>query len=188
MATQFNPDECLDTAVAAVSAGGKFEPVLDQLPVPVYVTNTDGLVTYWNAACADFAGRVPERGQDRWCVTWQLYTTAGDRLPHDKCPMATAIKQKQPVRDQVAIAARPDGTRVAFKPYPTPVFDADGGMVGAVNMLIDVSEQQCTALAEQAHRCRRLAGATYDRTTCEALAAMAEGFERTSVELRRQNI
>ncbi len=89
-------------------------------------------------------------------------------------------------RDQVAIAARPDGSRVAFKPYPTPVFDKDGSLSGAVNMLIDVSEQQCTALAEQAHRCRRLAGATYDRTTCDALAAMAETFERTSAELRRQ--
>jgi hypothetical protein len=101
--------------------------------------------------------------------------------------MATAINQKRAIRDEVAIAARPDGSRVAFKPYPTPIFGKDGRMTGAVNMLIDVSDQQSAALADQASRCRRLAGATYDRTTCEALAAMAESFERTSVELRRQN-
>jgi PAS domain-containing protein len=185
MATKFNPEECLNAAVTAVSGGGEFEPLLDQLPVPVYVTDAAGLVTYWNAACIDFAGRVPKRGQDRWCVTWQLYTTAGDRLPHEKCPMATAIKQQQPVRDQVAIAVRPDGSRVAFKPYPTPIFGDDGVLRGAVNMLIDVSDEQSTALVQQAGRCRRLAGATYDRTTCEALTAMADSFERTAVELRR---
>ena len=186
MATKFNSEECLSAALAAVNSGGDFEPALDQLPVPVYVTDPQGFVTYWNSACVEFAGRVPKRGKDRWCVTWQIYTTAGDRLPHDKCPMATAIKQQQPVRDQVAIAARPDGTRVAFKPYPTPIFDKDGTLTACVNMLIDVSEQQCESLAEQAGRCRRLAGATYDRTTCEALSTMAEGFERTSSELRRQ--
>jgi PAS domain S-box-containing protein len=185
MATQLNPDECLDAAVTAVSGGGDFEPLLDQLPVPIYVTNADGTVTYWNAACVELAGRVPKSGEDRWCVTWQIYTTAGDPLPHDKCPMAAAIQQQQPVRDQVAIAARPDGSRVAFKPYPTPIFDKGGKLTGAVNMLIDVSQQQCAVLAEQAGRCRRLAGSTYDRTTCEALAAMADGFERTSAELRR---
>lgn len=186
MATKYNPEECLGAAVTAVTAGAEFEPLLDQFPVPIYVTDAAGVVTYWNAACVDFAGRVPERGKDRWCVTWQLYTTAGDYLPHDKCPMATAIKQQQPVRDQIAIAARPDGSRVAFKAHPTPIFDKAGNLAGAVNMLLDVSEQQCAALADQAHRCRRLAGATYDRTTSEALSTMAESFERTSVELRRQ--
>lgn len=186
MLPRFDSDECLNAAVAAVSRGGDFQPALDRLPVPIYVTDADGLVTSWNQPCVELAGRVPRRGQDRWCVTWQLYTTAGDRLPHDKCPMATAIKQQHPVRDQVGIAARPDGSRVAVKPHPTPIFDSDGNLTGAVNMLIDVTEQQCAALAEQAGRCRRLAGSTYDRTTCNALSAMAEGFERTSAELRRQ--
>src|SRR5262245_17737690 len=39
-----------------------------------------------------------------------------------------------------AIAERPDGTRVPFLPYPTPVHDASGKLVGAVNMLIEMTE------------------------------------------------
>jgi hypothetical protein len=101
--------------------------------------------------------------------------------------MAQAIHQKRPIRDVIAIAERPDGSRVAFKPYPTPLFDDDGSLVGAVNMLIDVTDQQSQALHEQAKRCRRLANATYDRATSKVLGAMAEGFDRTADGLTRRD-
>ena len=41
---------------------------LDELPAPIYVTDADGVITYYNPACIAFAGRVPALGQDRWCV------------------------------------------------------------------------------------------------------------------------
>jgi hypothetical protein len=53
-------------------------------------------------------------------------------------------------------------------------------------MLIDVTDEQPVALHDQANRCRRLAGATYDRQTSQILATMAEGFERTADELAHQ--
>ena len=65
---------------------------LDELPAPIYVTDADGVISYYNPACIAFAGRVPALGQDRWCVTWKLYTEDGAFLPHDKCPMADAIE------------------------------------------------------------------------------------------------
>jgi PAS domain S-box-containing protein len=157
--------------------------VLDQLPVPIYTTDETGAVTYWNRACVDFAGREPTLGEDRWCVTWKIYTTSGDHLPHDQCPMAQAIHEKRQIRGKVAIAMRPDGTRRAFTPYPTPMFDADGKLIGAINMLIDVSAEQADVLADQASRCRRLADATYDRQTCGVLTTMADQFAATAKQL-----
>ena len=56
--------------------------------------------------------------------------------------MATAIKEKRVVRGMEAIAERPDGTRVPFEPYPTPLFDASGALIGAVNMLIDITDRK----------------------------------------------
>lgn len=158
--------------------------MLDALPVPIYTTDADGAVTYWNRACAEFAGREPELGRDRWCVTWKIYTTTGEFLPHDQCPMAQAIQQQRVIRDEIAIAERPDGTRVAFRPYPTPLFNSDGSLAGAVNMLIDVTGEQSVALAEQASCCRRLADAVYNRETSGLLSSMAERFDRTVAELR----
>lgn len=174
------PEELLNTAVGALSAAGDGRSVLDALPVPVYTTDADGAVTYWNRACVGFAGREPQLGHDRWCVTWQLYTTAGDPLAHEDCPMAQAIRDRRPVRDVIAIAERPDGSRVAFRPYPTPLFDADGAMTGAVNLLIDVTDEQVRALREQAERCRRLAASLYSSDSMTVLEKMADGFERTA--------
>jgi PAS domain S-box-containing protein len=180
------PEDLLSTALSAFEAGNDYATVLDRLPVPIYSTDADGRVTYWNQACIDFAGREPQLGRDRWCVTWQLYTMSGERLPHERCPMATAIKEERAIRDEIAIALRPDGSRVAFRPYPTPLFDDHGKLTGAINMLVDISEEQSEALKEQAARCRRLASALYSRESSVVLQQMADGFERTAAELRHK--
>jgi PAS domain S-box-containing protein len=163
--------------------GTGWATTIDQLKVPVYLTDTEGSVTYWNRACADFAGREPELGRDRWCVTWKLFTTAGDPLPHDACPMAIAIKQQRAVRSAVAIAERPDGTRRAFTPYPTPLYDDAGKLTGAVNMLLDVSTEQGIELRAQADRCRRLAKGVTDAQASRVLDDMAIGYERSAASL-----
>ena len=62
-------------------------------------------------------------------------------MRHDECPMALALKHKPPIRDMEAIAERPDGTRVRFIPYPMPLFDFAGTLVGAVNTLVDITER-----------------------------------------------
>ena len=182
-----DPQAYLDTALTALATEPEWRSMLDALPVPIYTTDAEGSVTYWNRACVKCAGREPQLGEDRWCVTWRLYTTTGERLPHEHCPMATALKEQRPVRDLIAIAERPDGSRVAFQPYPTPLFDEIGTLTGAVNMLIDDSDEQCSALHDQAERCRRLARATYDRATTKVLGDMAEGFDRTADELSQKH-
>src|SRR3546814_5492489 len=92
----------------------------------------------------------PTLGHDKWCTTWRLHSTNGAPLPHDECPMAVALKEQRPVTGEEAIAERPDGSRVRFAAYPTPLFDAEGQLSGAVNMLLDVSARH-TAEIQAAH-------------------------------------
>jgi PAS domain S-box-containing protein len=176
----FMADTLVRAAVTAVQQGKwELHQALDTLPVPVYVTDAHGVITYFNRACIAFAGRTPRVGEDAWCVTWKLYTEDGQFLPHDQCPMAVAIQERRAVRGIEAIAERPDGTRANFLPYPTPVFDRDGNLVGAVNMFIDVTEQKQTqALRAQAVRCRRLARSTSDGRSKETLNLMAAEYEQ----------
>ena len=115
--------------------------LLDALPAAIYTTDAAGRLTYYNAAAVQLAGRMPKIGSDEWCVTWRLYWPDGTPLPHDECPMAVALKTGRPVRGVEAIAERPDGTLVPFMPYPTPLHDASGNVVGAVNMLVDLTER-----------------------------------------------
>lgn len=183
MLARHDPEDIIATAAAALADGADCRATLDELAIPIYTTDAHGSVTYWNQACVRFAGREPQLGHDKWCVTWQLFTMTGEPLAHEDCPMADAIRGQRPVRDVIAIAERPDGSRVAFRPYPTPLFDASGAFVGAVNLLVDVTDEQSAALHEQAERCRRLADATYDRATSKVLGDMASGFETIAGKL-----
>jgi hypothetical protein len=79
---------------------------------------------------------------------------------------------------------RPNGSRVAFRPYPTPMFDRSGTLKGAINLLIDISDEQAEALHEQAVRCRRLANATVDESARGILRSMAAGYDRSAAALR----
>src|SRR5260370_3242119 len=115
--------------------------LLEALPVAVYTTDAQGRITFFNQAAADLWGHRPELGSDQWCGSWRLYWPDGRPLPHDQCPMAITLKEGRPVRGMEAIAERPDGTRVNFLPYPTPLRDASGRLVGAVNLLMDITER-----------------------------------------------
>ena len=131
----------------AVLVGGKddenfFRTVLDALPAAVYTTDAKGRITYYNRAAVELAGREPRLGEDEWCVTWRLYTADGVPLPHDCCPMAIALKENRAIRGVEAVLERPDGTRIPFLPYPTPVRDASGTVIGAVNMLVDIGTRK----------------------------------------------
>jgi PAS domain S-box-containing protein len=136
----------------------KLHDLLEAIPAAIYTTDADGKVTYYNQAAVEFAGRAPTVGSDEWCVSWKLYRPDGTPLPHDQCPMAVALKEGRPIRNAEAVAERPDGTRVPFIPYPTPIRDSDGKVVGAINMLVDISERkqaesyQQTLLNELNHR------------------------------------
>ena len=121
---------------------GHFRKILDELPAAIYVTDALGRITYFNEAAATLWGHRPTVGSSEWCGSWKLFWPDGRALPHGECPMATAIKEKRVVRGMEAIAERPDGTRVPFEPYPTPLFDASGALIGAVNMLIDITDRK----------------------------------------------
>jgi PAS domain S-box-containing protein len=124
-----------------VGAGeGRYRQFLDALGVAVYTTDAKGHITFYNEAAAEFWGRRPELGE-LWCGTWRLHWPDGRPMRHDECPMATCLKENRPVRGGHAIAERPDGSRAAFVPYPTPLRDPSGTLVGAVNVLVDVTER-----------------------------------------------
>ncbi|TBZ27210.1 PAS domain S-box protein [Rhizobium leguminosarum bv. viciae] len=123
--------------------------ILEALPAAVYTTDAQGKITYFNRAAAELAGRNPIIGEDEWCVTYRLFTSDGQPLPHHDCPMAIALKENRPVRGVEAMAQRPDGSMFPFLPFPTPIRNGDGDLVGAVNMLVDISERK---LAESNQR------------------------------------
>jgi len=136
----------------------RLQALLAAVPAAIYTTDANGRITYFNEAAVELAGRTPTLGSDEWCVTWKLYNPDGTPLPHDQCPMAVALREGRAIRNAEAVAERPDGTRIPFIPFPTPLRDTSGKVVGAINMLVDISErrqaesQQRLLLNELNHR------------------------------------
>ncbi len=136
--------EPLRTQVTLRERERRFRELLDALPAAVYTTDAAGRITYYNEAAAALWGHRPMLGSSEWCGSWKLYWPDGTPMPHDQCPMAVALKEDRPVRGLEAACERPDGMRVPFIPYPTPLHDESGQLVGAVNMLVDISERKRT--------------------------------------------
>jgi PAS domain S-box-containing protein len=119
----------------------RYRRFLDALGVALYTTDAAGRITFFNEAAATFWGRRPELGEE-WCGSFRLYWPDGASMAHEECPMAVAIREGQPMHGHEAVAERPDGTRIDFVAYPTPLRDDRGNVVGAVNILVDVTARQ----------------------------------------------
>lgn len=116
--------------------------LLEALPVAVYTTDKDGLITFYNQAAAELWGHRPEIGAVRWCGSWRRYLPDGRPMPLDQCPVAVALREGRILSETEAVAERPDGTRVPFVARPTLLRDAAGRVTGAINLLLDLSERK----------------------------------------------
>ena len=138
-----------ELAFGRFGQGDYFREVLDALPAAIYATDAAGRITYFNEAAVKLWGCRPELDSSEWCGSWKLFWPDGKVMPHDQCPMAMAIKERRAVRGIEVVAARPDGTRVHLLPFPTPLVDPSGALVGAINLLVDLSDRKSNEHAIQ---------------------------------------
>jgi len=119
-----------------------FREMVEAVPVAIYTTDAEGRLTYFNSAAVKLSGRRPEIGTDKWCVTWKIFLPDGTPLPHDQCPMAVALKGAEVPNGIECIAERPDGTRFWFTPCPAVIRDAEGRIIGGINVLVDITDRK----------------------------------------------
>lgn len=120
----------------------KYKQLLLSLPVAVYTCNKEGRLELYNDAAVALWGRTPETGTDLWCGSWKIFSPDGSPLPIDERPVAIALKEGRKVTGTEIIIERPDGERRNVLPHPEPIFDDAGNITGALNTLIDITEQR----------------------------------------------
>ncbi|HEX8037677.1 MAG TPA: PAS domain S-box protein [Chryseosolibacter sp.] len=117
-----------------------YAELLNALPAAVYVCDSEGFIRSYNEAAVKLWGRRPVIGKDLWCGSWKVYELDGTPLPTDKWPMTQTLKTGKPVGREMIIE-RPDLERFHVLAHPQPIFNERGELTGAVNMLVDVSQQ-----------------------------------------------
>lgn len=152
--------------------------ILDAVASPFYVTDAAGRLIYYNAAAAACWGRHPPLHESRWAGALALYLEDGTPLPFEETGLARSLRHGVEMPGRKVLIERPDGGRAAYMPYPSLIRDAAGTVVGAVNLLLDV-----TAL-EQAHarekeaaiaKARFLSAVSHEfRTPIHAILGFAE--------------
>ena len=147
------------------------------LPVGVYTCQApSGEITYYNDKAAELWGRTPAIGDraEVFCGSYRLRRVDGTILPKDECPMAAALRDGVATRNEEVIVERPDGTTVIALVNIDPIRDADGRIVGAVNVFHDVTDLR------RAERALREA----DRRKDEFLATLAHELRNPLAPIR----
>lgn len=117
-----------------------FDQMIRTLPMALYTCNSAGIITFFNQKAVELWGSQPELGKDRWCGSYKIYGTDGTLLPHEFSPMAVAIKEGRPIEGREIVIERANGQRIRVLSHPQPIWDENGNILGAYNILEDISD------------------------------------------------
>ncbi len=138
-------NECM-TAAGTNAEKGKQETnrLIQQLPQAVYTCDERGFIQLYNKAAVALWGREPECNKEKWCGAAGLFYSSGKPIEHENSPMALAIKQQRAFDAAEIIIQQPNGNYRQVIMHPAPLFNANGKLTGAVNMMVDVTEKKCS--------------------------------------------
>jgi signal transduction histidine kinase len=130
--------------VAAVDSELRFRRLLEKLPAAAYTCDALGLITYFNERALELWGRAPALNDpvDRFCGSFKLFSPNGAPIAHAECWMALALRNDRGYDGLEILVERPDGERRVALAHANPIHDDDGRLVGAVNVLVDISDRK----------------------------------------------
>jgi two-component system, LuxR family, sensor kinase FixL len=144
MGHQLGNVTALPSAKAALqNSAVQFRSLLDKLPAGGYMCDPDGLITHFNEHAVKLWGRAPKLNDpvDRFCGSFKLFAIDGSPIAHDACWMALALQTGKEYNGEEIIIERPDGRRLTALAHANPIRDETGELVGAVNVLVDITDR-----------------------------------------------
>ncbi|NEX18038.1 MAG: chemotaxis protein [Halochromatium sp.] len=109
---------------------------LNAIPTPIMSIDTDYTVTFMNPAGSGVAGLTPDECIGKKC--YDLFKTAHCKT--EKCACAQAMRADSIVTEET-IARPKEGVIVPIKYTGAPIKDAKGNIKGALEFIIDVTDE-----------------------------------------------
>jgi diguanylate cyclase (GGDEF)-like protein/PAS domain S-box-containing protein len=122
----------------------RFRRLLEKLPAGAYTCDPEGLITYFNQHAVQLWGRAPKLNDavDRFCGSFRLFSPEGSPIAHDRCWMARSLEADEGYNGREIVVERPDGGRLTALAHANPIHDGSGKLIGAVNVLVDITERK----------------------------------------------
>lgn len=109
---------------------------LNAIPTPIMSVDTEFNVTYMNPAGAGVVGLTPDEVVGKKC--YDLFKTA--HCQTEKCAVGRAMKEDRVISEET-IARPQDGMILPIKYTGAPIKDAKGNIKGALEFVLDVTEE-----------------------------------------------
>lgn len=161
-----------------------FRSTLELIPAGAYTCDAMGRITWFNTHAVALWGRTPALNDDsdRFCGSWKLLSPHLLPIKHEACWLALALRDRREYLGQEIIFVRPDHSEVTVLAYATPLLDEDGALIGAVNILVNISDrkrvEQLLAEANRANDFYRAAVADAMRDELAPMHAALAALER----------
>lgn len=112
-----------NSEIRYLESNKKFQLLTELLPIAVYSTDTDGLITYYNEQAVKLWGRRPKLNDPaelKFCGSWKIFDINGNRINHNECPMARCLNDGKPRRNEEIVVVRPDYTKASILVHIDP--------------------------------------------------------------------
>jgi diguanylate cyclase (GGDEF)-like protein/PAS domain S-box-containing protein len=119
-----------------------YRQLLNSLDDGIYFVDGKRQIVFWNRGAENISGYSFEEVQGRFCGDGILQHVDfdGNIMCGAGCPLTATIKDGENHEVDVYLKHR-DGHRVPVKVISSPVYDADGKIVGAVERFTDITPQ-----------------------------------------------
>ena len=123
----------------------RYRTLFDLVPVAVYTCDANGIIQQYNRRAVELWGQEPGHNgaSARFCGSYRIFHPDGRPMPHEKCPMARALRgEKLKPTDLEIVVERTSGERRHVIPSPQILKDRRGKIIGAITSLFDITEQK----------------------------------------------
>ncbi|HEX7492427.1 MAG TPA: diguanylate cyclase [Candidatus Limnocylindrales bacterium] len=168
--------------MADIPQGDEFhKAIVDNLADGVYYVDTGRNITYWNHGAESISGHSASNIVGRRCFDNILDHVDGEghSLCHSVCPLAATMRDGEP-REVTVWLRHSEGHRKPVRVRTAPVRNADGAIVGAVEVFSD--DSAVLRAQEDARRARR------DALTDELTGLPNRRLFDTALEGRIENL
>ncbi len=119
-----------------------YKDLLDQVTDGVYFVDRERRIVYWNKGATRLTGYKPEEVLGRSCTDEILchVDASGNRLCRMGCPLSASIEDGED-REAPVFLRHKRGRRVPVLIRVRPIRDANGSIVGAVEIFTDASSR-----------------------------------------------